>query len=243
MKILSDNAIHSKFLLNLPVHVEGIGNFHAPMLTDIVDLTEEYFNMALSTIFFDKSKLEDESLEQYSNFQLLFAAINQDDFYRELFFYGLNMHLDSPPLLHPTGFIYFDELTDESVLTEEKFDYIKRLVRIANNIPEKTQEEEYKAGNERARKFLEKLKKQREEIQKVKKQKINLHSMISAVGWKAQSFDFISKLNIYQLYDGYYRLGVIDNYNHTMTGIYSGNIDGSKIKLDDINWSNIIKIK
>jgi hypothetical protein len=27
-----------------------------------------------------------------------------------------------------------------------------------------------------------------------------------------------------------------------MTGIYTGNIDGSKIKLADINWANIIEI-
>jgi hypothetical protein len=141
------------------------------------------------------------------------------------------------------GIVYFGEFSEDSILTEEKFEYIKRLVRIANNVPEKTEEEEYKAGNERARKFLEKIKKQKEEINKLKKQKINLHSIISAVGWKAQSFDFISKLNIYQLYDGFYRLGYIDNYNYTMTGIYTGNIDGSKIKLPDINWANIIEIK
>jgi hypothetical protein len=241
MKILTDDAIHLKLLLNIPIHVEGIGNFHAPNLPEIVDLTEEIYNMSLSTIFFDKNRLEEtKGLEEYTNFEVLLSIINQDDSFRELFFYGLNLHLDVPVLLHSSGLIYFDEFSEESILTEDKFDYIKNLVKIANNVSD-PKEEEYKPGNERARKFLEKIKQQRAEIEKVKKPKMNLHSIISAVGWKAQSFKFINDLTIYQLYEGFRRLEYMDNYKFTMTGIYTGNIDGTKIKLPDINWANIIK--
>jgi hypothetical protein len=244
MQIINDNDIRLKFLLGLPVHIDGIGAFHSPSLSEVVDLTEGLYNMSLSAIMFDKKQLtEQDGLEEYSNFQILLSIIDQDSLFREYFFYGLNLHLSTTPHILENGLIYFDELSEDSILTEEKFEYIKKLVKIANNVQEqKSQDEEYKAGNERARKFLEKLKKQREEINKVKKQKINLHSIISAVGWKAQSFDFLNNLNIYQLYDGYYRLGYIDAYENTMTGIYTGNIDGSKIKLADINWANIIEL-
>lgn len=243
MNILSDDDIHLKFLLGLPVYIEGIGNFHAPFLTEIVDATEDLYNKSTSSIFFDKKNLEQEGLENFSNFQILLALINQDISFKELFFYGLKLHLDREPAIHPDGHIYFGELSVDSILTEEKFDYIKKLVTIANNIPEKHVEEEYKAGNERARKLIEQIKKNRERKTKVTTQPpINLHSIISAVGWKAQSFEFISKLNIYQLYNGFYRLRVIDNYDINIRGIYSGAIDGSKIKLSDIDWANIIKI-
>jgi hypothetical protein len=77
---------------------------------------------------------------------------------------------------------------------------------------------------------------------KKKDEKINLHSIISAVAWRTVGFNEVLKLTIYQLYDGFYRLGLIDNYHYTFTGIYTGNIDGSKIKLPDINWANTIKI-
>ncbi len=241
MKILNDNDIHLKFLMGLPVYVDGIGNFHSPYLTEIVDLTEENYNLSISSILFDKKNLEDQSdLDDFSNFQVLLSAIYQDTSFREFFFYGLNLHLDASPTQHPEGLIYFGELSEDSVLTEEKFEYLKRLVRIANNLQVKVEEDEFKAGNEQARKLIEKIKKNRAKS-KPSQQPINLHSIISAVGWKAESFNFISKLNIYQLYDGFYRLGVIDNYNNTMTGIYTGNIDGSKIKLPEINWANIIK--
>jgi hypothetical protein len=240
MKILNDNDIHLKFLMGLPVPIEGIGNFHAPYLTEIVDLTEEFYNMSLSAFYFDKSQLGlNQDFDDYSNFEVLLSVVLGDVSFRELFFYGLSLHLDISPSIHPEGIIYFGELSEESMMTEEKFDYIKKLIKIANNLSDP--KEEYTAGNERARKFMEQLKKQRAETEKLKKPKINLHSIISAVGWKSKSFKFISELNIYQLYDGYYRLGYIDNYDNTMTGIYTGNIDGSKIKLPDINWANIIK--
>jgi hypothetical protein len=243
MQIINDNDIRLKFLLGLPVHIDGIGNFYSPSLSKVVDSTEGLYNTTLSSFLFDKKNLEDQnSLNEFSNFQILMSVINQDDSFRELFFYGLSLHLDTTPYLFENGYVYFDEYSEDSILTEEKFEYIKRLVKIANNIPEKKEEDEYKAGNEKARKLLEKIKKQRQETPIVKKQKINLHSIISSVGWKAQSFDFVSKLNVYQLYDGFYRLGNIDNYENIMTGIYTGNIDGSKIKLADINWANVIDL-
>jgi hypothetical protein len=245
MKILNDNSIHLKFLMDLSVNIEGIGNLHSPYLTEIADITEECYNQSISTFLFDKKNLENQSqFAEYSNFQVLLLAIYQDSSFREFFFNGLKLHLDSVPSLHPEGFVYFGELSEESVLTEEKFNYLKKLVSIANNISEKTEEEKsYDFATDEAKSFWEKLKRKRELAAKntKKEEKINLHSIISAVGWKAESFTFINKLNIYQLYNGFSRLRVIDNYKYNMTGIYTGSIDSSKIKMPDIDWANIIK--
>lgn len=239
MRVLNMDDIHLKFLLDLPVHIDGIGEFKAPQLKSIVELTENHYNTAVSSLLFDKSQVDSDEVEKYSNFQVLMSAVYHDSSFRELFFCGLNLHLDKSPIMHEQGFIYFDELSEETILTEEKIEYLKLLVRVANNIAE-PKKEEYKAGNERAKLFMEKLKKTKASLPK-KKSPINLHSIISAVGWKTKSFDFINNLNIYQLYDGYQRLGVIDNYHYTMQGIYAGTVDSSKIKLPDINWANVIK--
>jgi hypothetical protein len=244
---LNTNDIRLKFLMGLPVHIEGIGNFHAPNLTEIIDLTEEKYHKSLSALFFDKQNLSNSSdLEKFSDFQVLLMLVFQDPSFGEFFFYGLNLHLDSKSYLHPEGFLYFGELSEESVLTEEKFNYIKKLVRIANNLPETkdADQEKYDFATDEARSFWEKIRRKRELAAKTakKEEKINLHSVISAVGWKSENFAFISKLNIYQIYDGFYRIRVIDNYNNHMTGIYTGNIDSSKIKLPDIDWANIIKV-
>lgn len=245
-KTLNMDDIRLKFLLNLSVPIEGIGEFKAPLLSEIVNLTENIYNQSLSSILFTKNSLEyNEEMEKHSDFEILLSAVNFDDSFRELFFYGINLHLNKEPVLHESGLIYFDDLSEENILTEEKFNYFKSMVIVANNLQSPKEEEEYKAGNERAAKFMERLKKNKEMVAKAKAKQqppINLHSLISAVGWKAKSFDFINQLNIYQLYDGYFRLGVLDNYHYTMQGIYSGTVDGSKIKLPEINWANVIKI-
>lgn len=247
MDIQKNSDIHLKLLLGLPIQIQGIGNFSAPSLTAIANLTEDVYNSALSSILFDKNNLEDSSqFQNYTNFEILSSAIYQDSSFREFFFHGLNLHMDSLPQLHDQGFVYFDELSEDSILTEEKFIYLKKLVKIANNLSESNQEEEkkYDFGTEEAKSFWEKLRQKRALAARAskKEEKINLHSIISAVGWKTDSFDSMHKLNIYQLYNGFSRLRIIDNYSYTMTGIYSGSIDGSNIKLPDIDWANIIKI-
>lgn len=245
MKLLNINDIHLKFLLDLKVPISGIGEFRAPLLKDIVDVTEQQYNSALSSLLFERKYLnaDPEAIKEFTDTQLLAGIIYQDTSYRELFFCACQMHLGKTPSISDDGDIYFDELTNENILTDEKFNYVKHLVKIANNIQEKQEEEdEIIPGNEQARKFMEELKKSQELLNKAKKKDpINLHSLISAVGWKTKSFDFINQLNIYQLYDGYYRLGTIDNYHYTMTGISSGTIDGSKVKMPELNWANIIK--
>lgn len=243
MEVLQQGDIHLKFLLNLPVHVEGIGDFFVPSLKEIVELTENKYNFALSSVLFDKSRLEisPEEIEHLTEFQVLNSIVYHDASFREAFFCALNLHFNKQPIIdEEIGCIYFDELSEETILTDEKFNYIKTLVKTANNLQD-NEEDEIVAGNDRAREFMEEQKRKKALLAKLKKPKINLHSIISAVGWKTKSFDFISKLNVYQLYDGYGRFQLIDNYHYTMNGIYGGTVDGKKIKLEDINWANIFK--
>lgn len=243
MKI-SDSDIHLKLQLDLPICVEGIGNFKAANILDIGRLGEEKYNHLLSALMFSKKSLEtDEDLSEVTDIQLLYTYVHHDPNFANLLFEAIELHFDSKPLLHDEGFIYFGELSEETVLEETKFQMIKKLITISNNLKEPEEKEEYEAGNERARKFMEKLKKKKELLAKAKKKDaITLQSMISAVGWKSDSFFDVHKLNIYQLYDAFNRLGMIDNYHYTLTGIYSGNVDGSKIKLPEINWANNIKL-
>lgn len=242
MEILNQEDIHLKFLLGLPINVDGIGDFYSPSLTKIVEVTENKYNMALSSVMFDKSRLDvsPEDIGHLSDFQVLSSILYHDASYREVFFCALKLHFNIDPQMHEEGFIYFGEITEHSILTEDKFNYIKMLIKIANNLQDEKEEDKSVAGNEMARKFIEEQKRKRALLEKAKKPKMNLHSIISAVGWKSQAFDFINQLNIYQLYNGYSRFQLIDNYHHTMDGIYGGTIDGTKIKIEDINWANIL---
>ena len=244
MENLNNDELHLKFLLGQSVYVEGLGYFHSPLLDEIVNLTETKYNESISALLFDKDNVEfNEEINSYTNFQILSSLIFNDDHFRNIYFSGLQLHFGKVPHLNEEyGFVYFDELNEDTVITDEKYEYIKRLVRVANHIAD-PKKEEVIVGNERARQFMEEQKKRKALLAKLKKPKSNLHSIISAVGWKAQKFDFINNLNIYQLYDGYSRFHVLDNYHYTMSGIYAGTVDGSKIKSEDIDWANILNTK
>lgn len=240
MNELKKEDIQLKFLLNMPVEIEGIGNLYCPTLKNIVNITEEKYNQSLSAIMFNRSVLQvdKKEIEHLTDFQILSALIYQDEYFRESFFTAMELHFHKRPIINEiNGFLYFKEDDEKSILTEDKMSYVKVLIMEANKLKE--EEEDFNAGNDAAKEFMRKKKEKEARLAKFKKHKTNLHSIISGVGWK-QGFGFLSELNIYQLYDGYARLQIIDSFLHTMNGMYAGTIDGSKIKVEDINWANII---
>jgi hypothetical protein len=241
---MDEKDIQLKLLANIPIDL-GFAKFQLPSVSDVIYMGESTYNSLLSLMLFSKESLtiQVEEFEKLSDFEILINLIYHDVSFRNMVFNAFATFLDVTPHISQEGIIYFGEFDISTILTEDKWEELKNIIKIGNFIP-KTTEEEYKAGNERARKFLEAQKKRKEMIAKAKKkdEKINLHSIISAVAWRTVGFNEVLKLTIYQLYDGFYRLGLIDNYHYTFTGIYTGNIDGSKIKLPDINWANMIKI-
>jgi hypothetical protein len=152
---------------------------------------------------------------------------------------SFELFLKSKPILLVDGMICFDEISVNKMLTDDKWKLIQKFVKLAHFVQE---EEPYVAGNEKAKKLIEKIRKNKKENAPKQEEKANLHSILSGVAWRTDGIDSLLNKTIYQLYDGYYRLGFIDNYHQVCTGIYTGNVDGSKIKLPDINWANVIKI-
>lgn len=243
---MNDNDIQLKLLANVPIDMDGVGQFQLPTIKEIIQMGESKHNKYLSMILFSKDyfNFPGEDLNEYSDMEVLATSIFYDVSFRELVANSFKLFLGKDMKVTEDRIIYFDELSEDSILTEEKWMMIKKVARMGNFIQEKNEDlDAYKAGNERASKFIEKLKQKKALAAKAKKQdKINLHSIISAVAWRTTGISNLLNLTIYQLYDAYFRLGLIDNYHYTFTGIYTGNIDSSKIKLPDINWANVIKI-
>lgn len=245
---MNDNDLHLKLLAGQSINIDGIGELKPLTLNEIIKIGEsEYYNLLYNTFLFDKNNLveKNEAINNASNFEILISFVVFNNSFRELFFYAFNLFFDKTPKLFNEDFIYVDKVdeTGKTVFTEEKFEEIKRILKIANFIQDE-EKEEYVAGNDRAKKFMDLLKKKKEQYANVKKTKINLHSIISAVRWKPSGLNKdIFELTIYELYDAYRRLENIDYYNFTLTGIYTGNVDAKKINLSDINWANILKIK
>lgn len=234
--------LHLKLLANEPIEFLSIGKLRVPSIREIISIGESKYNEYLSILLFDKENLEDAGIidEKLSTYELVISFVYHDEAFRRNFFNGLKIFFNKEINQHESGLVYFGEFSDEIYLDEDNLKLIQKILKIANFI-EDEKKEEYEAGNERAKKFMEKLKKKKKNAVNTK-QRINLHSLISSLSWKSsKGFDEILNLNMYQLYDGYRRLENMNNYHYTLTGIYTGNIDGKSVKMSEINWANIIK--
>lgn len=137
------------------------------------------------------------------------------------------------------AYLYCQE--NNIIIQEPVFMATMDFIREINFMNSKSQ---YNPGNKRLKLYL--LEQQRKKRKRQQKSKIDLISIISSVAWKSGvGVNYILDMPIYQIYDAYFRLCNIDNYDKTMTALYSGNIDTSKTKIDleNINWSNIIAIQ
>ena len=88
---------------------------------------------------------------------------------------------------------------------------------------------------------MEDMKRKRKSIRK--KDLVDLSSIVSSLITKGQNYSDIWDYPIYLIYDIYYRLMKIDNYENISFAYYNGKIDTKKTKIDfdKINWSNIIR--
>ena len=127
-----------------------------------------------------------------------------------------------------------DGIKIDKIIYELIVDYLRSIHHLKRN---------YKiAGNQRARHFF--LVEERKKLEdKMKQEKNNeqtiLGDTISAlVNCNDFKYDYSSiwNLKIYSFMDSISRVQKNINYNNLMTGIYTGNIDSSKIPNSQMNW-------
>lgn len=97
-------------------------------------------------------------------------------------------------------------------------------------------------NDEVAKKFAEFFEAEKNMSDDGKKDTVTMNSMIEYVSNKHNSLNLINiwGLTVWQLYRSYTRLEMITDYNKTLDGIYSGNIDSSKVNLQKIRADKVI---
>ena len=96
-------------------------------------------------------------------------------------------------------------------------------------------------GNKRAKKYI--LKQQYNQRNKKHKETVTLESIVSSLVARGQAYSEVINYPIYVIYNQYYRLIKVDEYQNTLRALYGGCLDTKKnpIQWDKINWSSIIK--
>jgi len=230
-----------KLLAGLPIEINGI-KIYSPSLMKIAEVGEtEYYNM-LSLLCFDIEDLEnyEQLKKEFPNvkpFDIVYNFCINDEKYSGQILNTLKFFLKQEIYIDKTNGVFYTK--DLKIIDRNIFAEIANVLKIQNNI-EKPKNEEYNPANNKAKELINKINKLKKQVPK-SKDNIDLHSIISGVIWKSGNINEIWNLTIYQLFDAYRRLDIVDNYSNIMYGIYSGNIDSKKINQKDIFWS--IKIK
>lgn len=234
-----DEGTSLKLLLGQPVNIDGI-NIYSPTLNEIISVGYDTYNYGLSSLLFDKSLFEDLKEIKEPNFDLMIHFFVKDESFRKSIETGSRLIFKEE--------ITVDMINDQpcfvlgkTLINASSLEEIQRMIKIANRIPDKKPEDEFNPGNSKARELMNKILKDRAS-RAPKKPTTNLYSIISGLSWKSNGVNIleIGNLTIYQVYDGFYRMENIDHYNGILTGIYTGNIDSSKIKLQESAWTKII---
>lgn len=146
---------------------------------------------------------------------------------------GVNPNNGLPILYHPTDNIIIDEL-----IYQQLVEYVRCIHFISAAI-------EFDAGNAATRQYLIRKMKRERDRRKRKPQVSQYSSIISALVNNTNfkyDYESIWKLKVSQFWDAFYRVNKLQAYQNTMIGVYTGNVDVSKIDKDALSWFSRIDI-
>ena len=233
-----------KLLAGLPINISGI-KIYPLKLVEIAEIGEVEFYTMLGTLCFDIGDLENyeqikTEIADLKPFDVIYNFCIYDINYSEKILNIFKLFLKQDVYIDKINGVFYTR--DKNIIDRNVFDEIIKVLKVQNHI-QKSKEEEYNPANSKAKEFIEKIKKIKKNAPK-SKDNIDLHSIISGVTWKSgKNINEIWGLTIYQLFDAYRRLDIVDNYSNIMYGIYSGSIDLKKINQKEIFWSVKFKNK
>lgn len=222
------------------------------ILRDIAKLGEYTYNSLLTTLCIDKEDISETfQIEQKydDTFDFLWDQLLNGDIQMQTLIYTAFQifigNIEIGVSQDNKRFFYIGDLSKPNecmYITKENFNDIIKIIKNQNCIMDKTEEEPPVFANKLAEEMWKKCRENDKKIQKAKPQEVNLHSMISGIAWKSSiGIDKIFDLTIYQIYDAYSRLGLIDEYDKTLNSVYAGVMESKKLDMKKINYVKIIK--
>ena len=221
-----------------------------PTLQDIINYGEENYLNAINLFCLKPYDLMVELDDMGVDFRKmndfdLFMQLIQIPMYQEAvkFFIG---ECNFQVCINPEN----DEMLLEDIFAEIRIDRyiygkIAEFIRGINFISDKR---EFNLENDMALEFVmeeERATRNRRKNMPKKPFESVLANTISFFCWNNLSgynIENVWNLKVYQFYNGLHRIHKTDNYKNTMLGVYTGNVDSSKIQMDEINWSGKIKL-
>lgn len=243
MQITIDERL--KLLTGLPIHVETFGKIKPKTLRQILEMGYTKYMSLLNLMTVTKEDLSSEFPEELSNFDVLFtfSDSNVHQNLKESFEYFLD---DKVTFYREQGLIVVgnqDSKEDIRVIHHKNFDDIRYCIKLQNGLVNVDEDEQVITESDKAKEINERMKKAREEVNRVKKKEgidddSDFFDMISAITSKSNNINKLQILDytMFQLYEEFKRICFIDQYDTNVKAMIGG---AKNVKLK--HWSSKIK--
>ncbi|MFA5559901.1 MAG: hypothetical protein WDA59_10715 [Methanofastidiosum sp.] len=132
---------------------------------------------------------------------------------------------------------YVGSIDDGKIINNDIFNEIVKIIKLQNCIVEKEEEEKIRPANERARKMLEQMRKNEEELNKIKaKNALTFHDLVSIFAAYSENTNILNvwDLTFYQFNDQFNRLTIMKTYEANLQILM--HCDTSKNKIELKHW-------
>lgn len=212
---------------NLSIRIPTVGEIledeqHYYNLISSLTATPFQYMVQLDDIGIDFTKLTD-----YQLFLMLLPPLAQGDMH---ILFGDTDLSDIFACKHPlndTVILYSPQ--NDIVIDELIYHQMADCIRKINNLKKETR----KPGNKEAKDFRIKLERKKQKRHARKPYEPYLEKLVVALVNRPEfkyNYEQVMHLTIYQFQQSFTQIQTGINFNHTMTGVYSGTIDTSKLK-------------
>lgn len=212
-----------------------------PTIGQIVDYGEaQYFSMIhtmcaipsdVKSMLWDQMQLDWTIVEDFDLFIMLSRTMTQNR--TEIIFGDIDFSKMRPFRNNQNGEIVLADKESGVIIDKLIYTRIVNYLRKLHNITPKPE----KAKGKRAKQAMIDEDRRNREFNKDKPFRSYLLPLISAVKVKqGYTRDYIRNMGLFEFFDDVARLSIVTNSEHLLTGIYSGGIDASKIKKEELNW-------
>lgn len=225
-----------------------------PTLDEIFDLGVERYLEYLQSIILDISELDLGPVleeEEFSEYQIFLMLVLTSADFKNTFFEAMKFFTKDTFVLEDQVIISIkkkenidgsNELIFHQLFSEEFWAELRKKLSIAHW---QSEPRKYNYASAQAKAIMKKLKKNKEEVQRIKAKKgesdsLDLYELIGSVCAHSKSYNLFNVwgLTYYQFFDHYYRLNINDNYHFSLQSILAG-ADPKKVKVE--HWASSIK--
>lgn len=234
-----------KLLSSEPIYLDTVGYIHHPTIKDILNIgLNQYYTFVYIITTKPKNVFSYEDmydficdhLEYMEVFKLAISFFLKEkvNYYEKADRLYKNSHLE------PTILRSFAYGLDGHFINKENFINFVKIIKLINCVNSEDDTEQ-RYNSEKAREIADKLKKSKEKRENVSNNEvITLDDIVSSVASKHPSYNLFNiwDLTVYQLYDQYKRLNLIDQYQINVSAM----VQGAEIK-NLKHWSTKIENK